>query len=132
MNKNLNLSLLIENWKKFLNMNTQVNESLSGKEKLKVDSNLFSKQNAEDFINLFIKSRESGLLALSLLNKTLDDYQDLKTKSIDSRKYIELADNVFNDPNTILTDSQIDNICNQISILIKEIELKLGLKNGTI
>ncbi|WP_438964601.1 hypothetical protein [Winogradskyella sp.] len=130
MKQNLSLSLLIENWKKFLNI--QVNESISGKEKLKVDSNLFSKQNAEDFIELFVKSRESGLLALSLLNKTLDDYQDLKTKSLDSRKYIQLADDVFNDPTTILTDSQIDNICSQIYLLIKEIELKLGLKNGTI
>jgi|13_taG_2_1085334.scaffolds.fasta_scaffold00252_12 hypothetical protein len=130
MKQNLNLSLLIENWKKFLN--TQVTESISGKEKLKVDSNLFSKQNAEDFIKLFIKSRESGLLALSLLNKTLDDYQDLKIKSLDSRKYTKLADDVFNDQTTVLTDDQIDNICNQISILIKEVELKLGLKNGTI
>jgi hypothetical protein len=130
MKQNLSLSLLIENWKKFLNI--QVNESISGKEKLKVDSNLFSKQNAEDFIELFVKSRESGLLALSLLNKTLDDYQDLKTKSLDSRKYTQLAGDVFNDPTTILTDSQIDNICSQIYLLIKEIELKLGLKNGTI
>ena len=130
MKQNLSLSLLIENWKKFLNI--QVNESISGKEKLKVDSNLFSKQNAEDFIELFVKSIGSGLLALSLLNKTLDDYQDLKTKSLDSRKYTQLADDVFNDPTTILTDSQIDNKCSQIYLLIKEIELKLGLKNGTI
>ena len=125
--KKSSLKYLVENWRMFL-QNT-VSEGISDR-KMDVEDDAFSKQNAEDFINFLIKSRQGAILAISLLKKTHQDYLDLKDKPLDSRDYTTTVSNVFSDNTKVITDEQIDKICNEISSLINHIEEVL--KNGTI
>ena len=127
MKQNVSLALLIESWKQFLN--DQIEESVSEKNRLEIDLDSYDEKKREDFIEIFCKSKESCIFALSLLKKNIEDYEKLKTKNLDSSEYTNLVDAVFDDKTKVLQDDKIKKLIQEFTLLIKDVEEELKKYN---
>jgi len=108
---------MFEHWRKFLE-GTILTESLT-------DKSLASDvTHAKTFIDLFITSNETAILALKMIQKAITDYEGLKILDIDSDSYREKADSILKDPNAVVEDEMIDKYITEL----KKIENQLVLQ----
>jgi hypothetical protein len=105
---------MFEYWRKFLE-GTILTEVISD------DSLEHDKTNARTFINFFVRSRETAMIALQMIQSSIQDYNQLKSLSIDSDEYRERADSLLKDPNAVAEDE----IINKYMIELQKIEQQL-------
>lgn len=105
---------MFENWRKFLD-GSMLSEVLTDKT-LKADTT-----DAKTFINFFVRSRDTAIVALEMIQSSIRDYERLKTLEIDSDSYRERADNILRDPNAVAEDEMID----KYILELKKIEAQL-------
>ena len=105
---------MFEHWRKFLE-GTIISETISDAS-LKSDTT-----NAKTFINFFVRSRETAIVALQMIQSSIQDYRQLKSLSIDSDEYRERADSLLKDPNAVAEDE----IINKYIIELQKIEQQL-------
>lgn len=108
------LQKMFEYWRKFLE-GTILTEAISD-DSLKHDTT-----NARTFINFFVRSRETAMIALQMIQSSIQDYNQLKSLSIDSDEYRERADSLLKDPNAVAEDE----IINKYMIELQKIEQQL-------
>jgi len=105
---------MFEHWRKFLE-GTVLTETLSDKS---LESDV---THAKTFIDLFITSNETAILALQMIQKAITDYEGLKILDIDSDSYREKADGILKDPNAVVEDKIIDKYITEL----KNIEIQI-------
>ena len=76
---------MFEHWRKFL-QGVILTESLTD-QTLQSDAT-----NAKTFINFFVRSRNTAMIALQMIQSSIADYERLKTLNIDSDEYRKSAD----------------------------------------
>ncbi|MAH43630.1 hypothetical protein CL614_07995 [archaeon] len=116
-----NFKTLFEGWRSFINegMKWKSNSIEAG------DDN-----KARAFIELFVKSEQSAILALQLLDETISAYRRLKTSSIDSDSYRDDATFTLGDSNTVEDDEVIEGYIAQFEIIKKEVnEMLVNFQN---
>tara|TARA_B100001175_G_C19222324_1_gene501200 strand:- start:223 stop:576 length:354 start_codon:yes stop_codon:yes gene_type:complete len=108
---------MFEHWRKFLD-ETILAEVLTDKS-LKTDTT-----DAKTFIDFFVRSRETAIVALEMIQSSIRDYKQLKTLSIDSDAYRKRADSILRDPDAVAEDE----IINKYIIELKKIENQLKVE----
>tara|TARA_Y100001958_G_C21094673_1_gene446689 strand:+ start:256 stop:609 length:354 start_codon:yes stop_codon:yes gene_type:complete len=105
---------MFEHWRKFL-QGAILTESITDKT-LASDTT-----NAKTFINFFVRSRSTAMIALRMIQSSIADYERLKTLNIDSDEYRKSADSILKDPNAVAEDEIINKYISEL----KKIEIQL-------
>jgi hypothetical protein len=112
-----NFKTLFEGWRNFINesMEWKKNSLESGDDK-----------KAQAFIELFVKSEQSAIIALELLDEAISAYRRLKTNSIDSDRYRSDATFALGNSNTVENDEVIEDYIAQFETIKKEVNKMLA------
>lgn len=111
---------MFEHWRKFLD-GTILSEVLTDKS-LKTDTT-----DAKTFIDFFVRSRETAIIALEMIQSSIKDYRQLKVLSIDSDAYRERADHILRNPNAAAEDEIIDKYIIELEKIENQLKVEYNL-----
>ena len=85
--------------------------------------------NAKTFVKFFVKSKETAVLAVRMIESSISDYEYLKSLPIESDEYRVRAKNILRDENAVAESKIIDKYINELkSIRLQLLEETQNLK----
>lgn len=110
---------MFQSWRKFLE--GSLNESITDRA---IDMDASS---AKTFVKFFVRSEETAILALQMIESSINDWENLKVLSIDSPEYRDRAKGMLRDENAVTEDEKINRCIEELneikSFLKKEYNL---------
>lgn len=115
-----NIHKMFNQWRLFLSESV-LNENISD---ITFKSDV---DNAKTFVNFFVKSPETARIALEMLESSINDYQKLKSLSLDDDEYLNIKGSVLRSNKESLSDETIDKYVFEIENIIRELKSKYSL-----